>query len=235
MDDPQGWERIATALRAARGGRSREDISQASGVSVRSIQDYESGKVFDDFPGKMIQLAAHYGWAPPALRAVYDGRDPGHELARAAINVVEAARASRHRDDPDYEPDLRPMAPEQQVAALTSMVAQSREEERSALRRLVEFQSQSREAEAALTAAQDELAVHLDQLPPDLAQRLRAAMKRTWEASQQAKYLKMRLAGAENRVRIAQEELVGLEHFLAEARDQERRITGPFRDEEQGD
>lgn len=228
MDDPQGWERIATALRAARGGRSREDVSLASGVGVRSIQDYESGKVFENFPGKMIQLAAHYGWAPPALRALYDGRDPGADprgAGQAAMNVLDAAR---QRPDPD----LRPMAPDQQVAALTSMVEQSREEERAALRRLVEFQSQSGQAQAALNAAQEDLAAHLDQVPPDLAQSLRSAIKLAWEASEHAKFLKIRLTGAQNRVRIAQEELAGLEHFLAEARDQERTARGV---EDQGD
>lgn len=78
MDAKTGWERIATALRAERGGRSREEIAEISGISVRSIQDYESGKVFEDFPGKMIALASFYGWMPQALREVYDGGQPLH-------------------------------------------------------------------------------------------------------------------------------------------------------------
>ncbi len=64
------WDLLAEYLRDARGGRTIPEVAAASGVSGRSIGEYERATVYKSPPPKMRQLADFYGWAPGSLRRI---------------------------------------------------------------------------------------------------------------------------------------------------------------------
>lgn len=70
------WVHLGHCLRQERGGRSRREIEEKSGVSATQIQVYELGKVHRDPPDKLWQLAKFYRWTPDSIPRVLAGGLP---------------------------------------------------------------------------------------------------------------------------------------------------------------
>ncbi|MCX0246452.1 helix-turn-helix transcriptional regulator [Streptomyces drozdowiczii] len=77
--DPESWARLGRALRSAReaSGLTQADLADAAGVSSRSIQDAEGGKVpTGRRPYTLARVAAALGWPAGAVDDVLDGAAP---------------------------------------------------------------------------------------------------------------------------------------------------------------
>lgn len=70
------YEHLSSRLRAARGGRSRREIADATGVAENTITRYESGSKFRGVPTKMRKLADFYRWSVDSIDACLRGEEP---------------------------------------------------------------------------------------------------------------------------------------------------------------
>ncbi len=74
MDTPD-WKNLAEKLIEARGERSRPEVKVASGVSVGTIEKYETQNAVRG--GRVLRkLAAFYGWSLADLNRVLGGGKP---------------------------------------------------------------------------------------------------------------------------------------------------------------
>ncbi len=74
MDAPD-WKNLGDSLIEARGERSRPEIAAASGVSVGTIEKYETRNAVHG--GRVLRkLAAFYGWGLADLNRVLAGGEP---------------------------------------------------------------------------------------------------------------------------------------------------------------
>lgn len=72
------WDRLATAIRAAREARglTQEALAARAGVAEGSVQNLESGKPRNRMPQTLAKIEPHLGWAEGSGRLILDGGDP---------------------------------------------------------------------------------------------------------------------------------------------------------------
>lgn len=82
---PEDWARLGERIRKSRGeqGLSRNKLAEMSGVSEKSIQLTEEGRVPTRWPKSLDALEAALGWASGLVVAVLDGYDPDAENAES--------------------------------------------------------------------------------------------------------------------------------------------------------
>ena len=79
QSDPQAWARLGRALRNAREhrGLTQQELGAQAGVSGRSVQEAESGKVpTARMPYTLGKIAAALGWPEGSVTAVLEGAAP---------------------------------------------------------------------------------------------------------------------------------------------------------------
>jgi transcriptional regulator with XRE-family HTH domain len=77
--DPQAWGRLGGALRESRErqGLTQDELAQQAGVSTKSVQDVEAGKVPKArMPYTLAPIARVLGWPAGAVDSVLAGGDP---------------------------------------------------------------------------------------------------------------------------------------------------------------
>lgn len=114
------WKHVADCLKSARNGRTLAEVVEGSGVSIRQILAYESGKVYRRPPDKMWQLVNFYRWSPGSLRAVMAGGMPTYV------------------DDGKHLPDLGSTATRELLRAIERDDVMNEEEKEHLRRRLTE-------------------------------------------------------------------------------------------------
>lgn len=87
---PEAWARLGRALRDARAQRgwTQQDLANHAGVSRRSVQDAEGGKVPKGrMPQSIPRIAATLGWSTGAIDAVLAGEDhrQPHQATQPAV------------------------------------------------------------------------------------------------------------------------------------------------------
>lgn len=96
--------RLGHRLQSERGGRTRREIATESGVSLRSVSDYEIGRAALSrtyaFPRKLLQLVAFYGWTVADLERVLEGGEADAESGRRPLDVGHLRRLGRLYLDP---------------------------------------------------------------------------------------------------------------------------------------
>ncbi|MGW4076012.1 helix-turn-helix domain-containing protein [Streptomyces asiaticus] len=76
---PDDWARLGARIRASREaqGFSRKKLSDMAGVSEKSIQTAEEGRVpRARWPQSLPVIEQALGWAPGSMRAILDGGEP---------------------------------------------------------------------------------------------------------------------------------------------------------------
>jgi transcriptional regulator with XRE-family HTH domain len=93
MDAPD-WKNLGDSLIEARGERSRPEVAAASGVSVGTIEKYETRNAVHG--GRVLRkLAAFYGWSLADLNRVLAGGTPAPDpLAGLDDPLTEDERAA---------------------------------------------------------------------------------------------------------------------------------------------
>lgn len=83
---PEDWARLGDAIRKSRGeqGLSRKKLSELSGISEKSIQITEEGRVPTRWPKSLDALEVALGWVPGLMMKILDGVDPS-EIEREGI------------------------------------------------------------------------------------------------------------------------------------------------------
>lgn len=77
--DPEAWQRLARAVRLAREDKqlTQQELGERAGVSGRSVQELESGKVpRKRMPYTIQPIARALGWAPGTVDRILEG-EPG--------------------------------------------------------------------------------------------------------------------------------------------------------------
>lgn len=79
---PEDWARLGEVIRKSREqqGYSRKRLAEMSGVSEKSIQLAEEGRVPTRWPKSIDALVAALEWVPGTDKRVLDGYDPESEL-----------------------------------------------------------------------------------------------------------------------------------------------------------
>lgn len=88
----EDWARLGAALRKAREERgwSRKKLAELSGVSEKSIQLTEEGRVPTRWPKSLTILAGTLGWEAGTVPRILDGNDPFAEFLDGAIRQLSA-------------------------------------------------------------------------------------------------------------------------------------------------
>ncbi|MFD9211625.1 hypothetical protein ACFVY9_00615 [Streptomyces sp. NPDC059544] len=114
---PEDWARLGSAIRLSREaqGFSRRALSDLSGVSEKSIQLTEEGRVPGRWPSSLPKIEAALGWAAGSTQAVLDGREP---VPAEVVRRDEESTGGR---------DVGGSWPERLVAVIAKGVKQHRE------------------------------------------------------------------------------------------------------------
>ncbi|MFF9625411.1 multiprotein-bridging factor 1 family protein [Streptomyces griseosporeus] len=90
---PEDWARLGEVIRKSRDrqGYSRKRLSEMSGISEKSIQLTEEGRVPTRWPKTVDALAAALEWKPGLVKKVLDGYDPEVELTDTSSSSSERA------------------------------------------------------------------------------------------------------------------------------------------------
>lgn len=80
---PEDWTRLGARIRQSREDRglSRKKLSERSGLSEKSIQLTEEGRVPTRWPKSLHTLEDALGWAPGSVMDVLDGREPAFAVS----------------------------------------------------------------------------------------------------------------------------------------------------------
>ena len=90
--DPEAWARLGRALRSARDrqGLTQGELGDLAGVSGRSVQEAESGKVpRARKPYTLSRIAQALGWPVDSVEAVLDGEQPPGEWRDVPVKPDE--------------------------------------------------------------------------------------------------------------------------------------------------
>lgn len=133
---PDDWARLGRLVRDAREakGWSRRHMAEASGVSEKSIQITEEGRVPTRWPGSLASIESALGWRVGTARWVLEGNDPNDRpppkplppaLADSVRRVRSGAREQVHamRENAIREQaqlDLEPILEQPEIPGLLS-------------------------------------------------------------------------------------------------------------------
>lgn len=90
---PEAWARLGAVIRKSREerGLSRKKLSELSGVSEKSIQLTEEGRVPTRWPKSLHALEDALGWAPGSVMDVLDGGEASYRAVSASVGQLGAA------------------------------------------------------------------------------------------------------------------------------------------------
>lgn len=93
--DPQAWARLGKLLRDTRErrGASREEVAGQLGMSAKTIQNFESGRVpnRDRIPPNLAKLVTAMGYTADSIERVLGGDDPVPVAPEGPVKAEAAA------------------------------------------------------------------------------------------------------------------------------------------------
>lgn len=121
MTDTHDWANVARWLVRARGDRTQPEVAKAAGISLGTIQKYESGSAVRG--GRILRkLTAYYGWTADSLDTALAGGEPTTRvLARTVRQVYTPAQKADLIAVMESEPGISRAAKDRARRVIESM------------------------------------------------------------------------------------------------------------------